>query len=130
MSVESWTLDALVDAYKQHLRATRELREQTLVDYQRLVRRFPRAAMVLAWSAKQGGRKVPHAPCKFVAAGLGVGRFQRSAGRANERIRAGANVRRGAKPGPADGIDRPWSRLGSRHGDGGETVGCRVILRV
>jgi len=40
MSVESWTLDALVESYKQHLRRTRGLREATLEGYGRLVRRF------------------------------------------------------------------------------------------
>lgn len=45
MSVESWTLDALVEAYKQHLRRTRGLRETTLDGYGRLVRRFVREAL-------------------------------------------------------------------------------------
>lgn len=45
MSVESWSLDSLVEAYKQHLRRTRGLREQTLRSYERLVRRFVRAAL-------------------------------------------------------------------------------------
>jgi integrase/recombinase XerD len=45
MSVESWTLDALVEAYRQHQRRTRGLREQTLDGYERLVRRFVRTAL-------------------------------------------------------------------------------------
>jgi integrase/recombinase XerD len=45
MSVESWSLDTLVEAYKQHLRRTRGLREPTLRGYERLVRRFVRAAL-------------------------------------------------------------------------------------
>lgn len=45
MSVEPWTLDALVEAYKQHQRHTRGLREATLDGYERLVRMFVRAAL-------------------------------------------------------------------------------------
>jgi integrase/recombinase XerD len=42
---ESWTLDALVEEYKQHQRRTRGLREGTLDGYERLVRSFVRAAL-------------------------------------------------------------------------------------
>jgi site-specific recombinase XerD len=45
MSVESWSVDRLVEEYKQHQRSTRGLREQTLVGYERLVRRFVAAAL-------------------------------------------------------------------------------------
>jgi integrase/recombinase XerD len=45
MSAEWWTLDALVEEYKQHQRRTRGLREQTLDGYERLVRMFVRAAL-------------------------------------------------------------------------------------
>jgi site-specific recombinase XerC len=45
MSVESWTLDALVEAYRQHQRRARGLREGTLDGYERLVRMFIRAAL-------------------------------------------------------------------------------------
>lgn len=45
MSVELWSLDLLVEAYKQHQQRTRGLREQTLRGYERLVRRFVRAAL-------------------------------------------------------------------------------------
>jgi integrase/recombinase XerD len=45
MSVELWSLDLLVEAYKLHQRRTRGLREQTLRGYERLVRRFVRAAL-------------------------------------------------------------------------------------
>lgn len=45
MLVQSWTLDALVEEYKQHQRRTRGLREQTLDGYERLVRSFVRAAL-------------------------------------------------------------------------------------
>ena len=41
----SWTLDTLVKAYKQHQRRTRGLRDQTLHDYERLVRLLVRAAL-------------------------------------------------------------------------------------
>jgi hypothetical protein len=40
MSVEQWTLDALVEAYRQHQLRTRGLRERTLDGYERLVRMF------------------------------------------------------------------------------------------
>jgi integrase/recombinase XerD len=45
MSDESWTLDSLIEAYKEHQRRTRGLREQTLDGYERLVRLFVRAAL-------------------------------------------------------------------------------------
>lgn len=45
MSVELWTLDALVEEYRQHQRRTRGLREATLDGYERLVRLFVRAAL-------------------------------------------------------------------------------------
>jgi len=45
MLVESWTLDALVEAYRQHQRRTRGLRDQTLDGYERLVRMFVRSAL-------------------------------------------------------------------------------------
>lgn len=45
MSVEQWTLDALVDSYREHQRRTRGLREGTLDGYERLVRMFVRAAL-------------------------------------------------------------------------------------
>jgi site-specific recombinase XerD len=45
MSVESWTLDALVEAYRQHQRRARGLRERTLDGYEQLVRMFVRAAL-------------------------------------------------------------------------------------
>jgi site-specific recombinase XerD len=41
----SWTLDALVEAYKQHLRRTRGLREPTLYAYGRRVHPFLREAL-------------------------------------------------------------------------------------
>lgn len=42
---DSWTLETLVEAYKQHQRRTRGLREQTLHGYERLVRPFVRTAL-------------------------------------------------------------------------------------
>lgn len=45
MSVESWTLDGLVEAYREHQRRTRGLREGTLDGYERLVRAFVRSAL-------------------------------------------------------------------------------------
>ncbi len=41
----SWTLDALVEAYKHHQRRTRGLREGTLHGYERLIRQLVRAAL-------------------------------------------------------------------------------------
>jgi integrase/recombinase XerD len=45
MSAQLWTLDALVEVYRQDQRRTRGLREQTLDGYERLVRLFVRAAL-------------------------------------------------------------------------------------
>lgn len=45
MSSDSWTLDALVEAYLEHQRRTRGLREQTLRGYVGLVRPFLRFAL-------------------------------------------------------------------------------------
>ena len=42
---ESWTLDALIKAYRQHQHRMRGLRERTLDGYERLVRPFVRAAL-------------------------------------------------------------------------------------
>ena len=42
---DSWTLDALIEAYRQHQHRMRGLRERTLDGYERLVRRFIRAAL-------------------------------------------------------------------------------------
>ena len=41
----SWTLDALVEAYQQHQRRTRSLRDQTVLNYARFVRLLIRAAL-------------------------------------------------------------------------------------
>ena len=35
---DSWTLDALIEAFEQHQRRTRGLRDQTLYGYARLAR--------------------------------------------------------------------------------------------
>jgi len=45
MAHHDWTLDALIEAYKQHQRRTRGLREKTLLGYERYVRLFVRAAL-------------------------------------------------------------------------------------
>ena len=44
-SHDCWTLDALIEAYCQHQRRTRGLREPTLQGYERLVRVFVRVAL-------------------------------------------------------------------------------------
>ncbi len=45
MSVEPWTLDSLIETYREDQRRTRGLREGTLDGYERLVRMFVRAAL-------------------------------------------------------------------------------------
>lgn len=42
---DSWTLDTLVEAYKQHQRRTRGLGDRTLHGCERLVRLLVRAAL-------------------------------------------------------------------------------------
>jgi integrase/recombinase XerD len=44
-SCDSWTLDDLVEVYKQHQRRTRGLRDRTLFGYERHVREFVRGAL-------------------------------------------------------------------------------------
>ena len=55
MPEESWTLDTLVEAYRQHQRRTRGLREQTLRGYVGLVRPFIRAARSATIRSRRSG---------------------------------------------------------------------------
>ncbi len=97
-----WTLDALIEAYKQHQRRTRGLREQTLHGYERLARLFVRAALgddsfdpthfrphdVVAFIASLRGRYSP-ASMKFVRTALrSFLRFLRAEGLCDEPLEA------------------------------------------
>jgi len=99
---ESWTLDALIEAYKQHQRSTRGLREQTLHGYQRLVRLFVRTGFegdpidparfspsdVIEFVALLRGR---YSPCSMKAVRTALRsffRFLRTEGLCDERLEA------------------------------------------
>ncbi len=99
---DSWTLDALIGAYKQHQRRTRGLRERTLHGYERLVRPFVRATVgddpfdltcvspsdVIEFVASLRGRFSP-ASMKLVRAALrSFFRFLRAEGLCDERLEA------------------------------------------
>lgn len=99
---DSWTLDALIGAYKQHQRRTRGLRERTLHGYERLVRPFVRATVgddpfdltsvspsdVIEFVASLRGRFSP-ASMKLVHAALrSFFRFLRAEGLCDERLEA------------------------------------------
>jgi integrase/recombinase XerD len=102
MSVESWSLDALVEAYKQHQRRTRGLREQTLHGYERLIRRFVRAALgddpidpaqissadVVEFVASMRGRFSPGSMKAVRTALRSFFRFLRVEGLCDERLEA------------------------------------------
>ena len=100
MSVERWTLDALVEEYKEHQRRTRGLRERTLDGYERLVRMFIRAALgedpvdpsglspgdVVGFVAAMQGR---FSPCSMKAVGTALRsffRFLRFEGLCDDRL--------------------------------------------
>lgn len=102
MSVESWSLDSLVEAYKQHQRRTRGLREQTLRGYERLVRLFVRAALgddpidparlstadVVGFVAAMRGRFSPRSMKAVRTALRSFFRFLRVEGLCEERLEA------------------------------------------
>lgn len=102
MSVESWSLDTLVEAYKQHQRRTRGLREQTLRGYERLVRLFVRAALgddpieparlssadVVGFVAAMRGRFSPRSMKAVRTALRSFFRFLRVEGLCEERLEA------------------------------------------
>lgn len=98
----SWTLDALIGAYKQHQRRTRGLREQTLRGYERLVRLFARSALgnnpidptqlspsdVIEFVTLLRGR---YSPCSMKAVRTALRsffRFLRAKGLCDERLEA------------------------------------------
>lgn len=100
MSAGWWTLDVLVEEYKQHQRRTRGLRERTLDGYERLVRRFVRAALgedPIDPSGLNGGHVVgfvvamqgQFSPCSMKAVRTALRsffRFLRFAGLCDERL--------------------------------------------
>ena len=80
---DGWTLDALIEGYRQHQRRTRGLRDQTLRGYERLARLLVRVALgddpidptrlnpsdVMAFVASMRGRYSPRS-MKTVRAAL------------------------------------------------------------
>jgi len=102
MSVDAWSLDTLVEAYKQHQRRTRGLREQTLRGYERLVRLFVRAALgddpidparlssadVIGFVAAMRGRFSPRSMKAVRTALRSFFRFLRVEGLCEERLEA------------------------------------------
>lgn len=99
---ESWTLVALIEAYKQHQRRTRGLREQTLRGYERLVRLFVHSALgndpidptqfspsdVIGFVTLLRGR---YSPCSMKAVRTALRsffRFLRAKGLCDERLEA------------------------------------------
>jgi len=99
---DPWTLDTLVEAYKQHLRRTRGLREQTLHGYERLVRPLVRAGLgadpidptgfspsdVVEFVASMRGRFSPRSMKTVRTALRSFFRFLRVAGLCDERLEA------------------------------------------
>jgi integrase/recombinase XerD len=99
---DSWTLDAIIEAYKQHQRRTRGLRDQTLHGYERLVRLLVRAALgddpidptrlsasdVLQFAASMSGRFSPRSMKAVRTALRSFFRFLRVEGLCDERLEA------------------------------------------
>jgi len=99
---DSWTLDILVEAYKQHQRRTRGLREQTLHGYERLICPFIRAALgadpidptrltpseVVEFVASMSGRFSPQSMKTVRTALRSFFRFLRVEGLCDERLEA------------------------------------------
>jgi len=102
VSVELWTLETLVEAYKQHQRRTRGLREQTLHGYERFVRLFVCAALgddpidprqlgpadVVGFMAAMRGRFSPRSMKAVRTALRSFFRFLRVEGLCDERLEA------------------------------------------
>lgn len=98
----SWTLDALVEAYQQHQRRTRGLRDQTLLNYARFVRLLIRAALeddpldlrrlgpsdVIQFLRAMTGRFSPRSMRAVGTALRSFFRFLRAEGVCNERLEA------------------------------------------
>ncbi len=99
---DSWTLDAWIEAYKQHQRRTRGLRERTLHGYERLVRMFVRSAFgddpidptrfspsdVIEFVALLRGRYSPRSMKAVRTALRSFFRFLRAEGLCDERLEA------------------------------------------
>ena len=97
-----WTLDALIEAYRQHQRRTRGLRDQTLRSYERLARLLVRVALgddpidptrlnprdVMAFVASMRGRYSPRSMKTVRAALRSFFRFLRVQGLCDERLEA------------------------------------------
>jgi integrase/recombinase XerD len=102
----SWTLDTLIEAYKQHQRRTRGLREQTLHGYGRFVRLLVRAALgddpidprrlgpsdVMEFVASMRGRFSPRSMKTVRTALRSFFRFLRAEGVCDERLEAAIPV--------------------------------------
>ena len=98
----SWTLDALVEAYQQHQRRTRGLRDPTLLGYARFVRLLIRAAMgddlidlrrlgpsdVIQFVSAMTGRFSPRSMRTVGTALRSFFRFLRAEGVCDERLEA------------------------------------------
>ena len=99
---DGWTLDALIEAYRQHQRRTRGLRDQTLRSYERLARLLVRVALgddpidptrlnprdVMAFVASMRGRYSPRSMKTVRAALRSFFRFLRVQGLCDERLEA------------------------------------------
>lgn len=99
---DSWTLDTLVEAYKEHQRRTRGLRDQTLHGYERLVRLFVRGALgddpidparispskVMEFVGSMRGRFSPRSMKAVRTALCSFFRFLRVQGLCDERLEA------------------------------------------
>ena len=99
---DGWTLDALIEAYCQHQRRTRGLRDQTLHGYERLARLLVRVALgddpidparlnptdVMAFVASMRGRYSPRSMKTVRTALRSLFRFLRVQGLCDERLEA------------------------------------------
>ena len=99
---DGWTLDALIEGYRQHQRRTRGLRDQTLHGYERLARLLVRVALgddpidptrlnptdVMAFVASMTGRYSPRSMKTVRTALRSFFRFLRVQGLCDERLEA------------------------------------------
>ena len=99
---DCWTLDALIEVYRQHQRRTRGLRDQTLHGYERLARLLVRVALgddpidptrlnptdVMAFVASMRGRYSPRSMKTVRTALRSFFRFLRVQGLCDERLEA------------------------------------------
>ncbi len=126
---DSWTLDALVEEYKQHQRRTRGLRDRTLRGYERLVGPFVRGALgddpidptrlsgsdVVVFVDSMRGRSSPRS-MKLVRTALrSFFRFLRVEGLCDERLEAAVPRRGPLAAGDTSSMpERPAARAGGR----------------